>query len=377
MGKDLKGKELGVGIVQEKNGYYMGRFVDKTGKRVAKRFKKLQECRKWIADATFVNSASNLAHMSDMTVDGWFNYWISIKEQKLKPSTARLYRRRYSRYITGQIGKYKLADIKPLHCQMLLNKMAESGYCYSTIKSTKMVLHSMLETACENDILISNPCKKSMEYNLGTLPAVKEALTIKEQQVLLDNGGYLSYFDQFLFILQTGLRIGELIGLEWNDIDFENRTMSIQRTMTYQSDLGTWETTVPKTEAGIRTVPLTNEAVDILKRQKIKNWNVQIIPMEWRNKVFLNKTGHPVSCTNYDNSLASFCKKHQMKTFSVHILRHTFATRCIEGGMKPKTLQKILGHASLRTTMDLYVHITEDEKRQEIDKVENVLKMVQ
>lgn len=377
MGKDLKGKELGVGIVQEKNGYYMGRFVDKTGKRVAKRFKKLQECRKWIADATFVNNTSNLAHMSDMTIDGWFNYWLSIKQQTLKPSTLRLYKRRYLCHIKDAIGDYKLQDIKPLHCQILLNKMGESGYCATTIKNVKMVLHSMLEMAHENDILITNPCKKSIGCNVGTLSKTKDSLTVDEQKTFLRNGSYLTYYDQYAFILQTGLRIGELIGLEWDDIDFKNRIMTIKRTMTYQSDIGIWETSIPKTEAGIRTVPLTQEAIDILIRQKTKHWNIQVVPMEWRNKVFLNKYGKPISGANYDAGLKAFCKRYKMRHFSVHILRHTFATRCIEANMKPKTLQKLLGHTSLKTTMDLYVHITEDEKRQEIERVEDVLKMVQ
>ena len=78
MGKDLKGKELGVGITQQKNGLYSARFVDKFGKRRQKRFKKLQECRQWIADATYVDVHSNILQATDIIVDAWFDYWIDI-----------------------------------------------------------------------------------------------------------------------------------------------------------------------------------------------------------------------------------------------------------------------------------------------------------
>lgn len=78
MGKDLKGKELGVGINQQKNGLYSARFVDKYGKRRQKRFKKLQECRQWIADASYIDEHSNLAQANDMMVDAWFEYFITI-----------------------------------------------------------------------------------------------------------------------------------------------------------------------------------------------------------------------------------------------------------------------------------------------------------
>lgn len=377
MGKDLKGKELGKGICQEKSGYYMARFTDKDGNRRSKRFQKLQECRQWLADAEYIDQHSDLRHADEMLVDEWFNYWIAIKEKTTRSTTANLYRRRYEHSIKDFLGKYKLSDVKPLHCQQVLNNMADTEYTSSTIKTTHIIMRNMFEFACENDVILKNPCKKSLKSNIGKASKSREALSISDQHKFLEYGSYLEYFDQFAFILQTGLRIGELIGLEWDDIDFEQKIMTIQRTVNYQGDTGNWYTNLPKSESGIRTIPLTQDAVNILMRQKIKHWNIKVVPMKWRNKVFLNKMGKPISGTNYDDSLARFCKKHNMKTFSTHILRHTFATRCIENGMKPKTLQKILGHATLNITMDAYVHITEDEKQREIHKIENALKMVQ
>ena len=104
MGKDLKGKELGVGISQEKNGLYSARFVDRFGKRQHKRFKKLQECRQWIAEAQFLDEHCDLNVPNDMIVDAWFEYWIDLKKKMVRPNTSRNYTERYQRNIKPVIG---------------------------------------------------------------------------------------------------------------------------------------------------------------------------------------------------------------------------------------------------------------------------------
>lgn len=101
-----------------------------------------------------------------------------------------------------------------------------------------------------------------------------------------------------------------------------------------------------------------------------------MIPEEWSEFVFLCRKGQPVKNSTYDTALFKICEKAGINKFSMHGLRHTFATRCIEGGMMPKTLQKILGHSNIGITMNLYVHITEEEKQKEIDMVACALNVV-
>lgn len=100
MGKDLKGRELGVGISQEKTGMYSARFVDRFGKRQHKRFKKLQECRKWIAEASYIDSHSNLDVPVDMIIDAWYEYWIDFKTKTVRPNTVRNYKERYKKILS-------------------------------------------------------------------------------------------------------------------------------------------------------------------------------------------------------------------------------------------------------------------------------------
>lgn len=376
MGKDLKGKELGVGIVQQANGLYVARFTNKHGRRQSKRFKKLQECRQWIADATYIDEHTDIENATDMLVDAWFEYWISVKKKTVRPNTVRNYTERYERNIKAVIGKKLLTEVKPIHCQKIFSDMADDGYRTTTIYQTRIALYNMLEFAKENDVIINNPCKKSVKSDMGKPSDKKEALTIETQKKFLEGATGQSYENQYRFILQTGLRTGELVGLKWEDIDFESKTLTIQRSMEFRYKVGEWRVGPPKSKSGYRTIPLTDEAIRILKAQKEKNRKIKVIPMEWSEQVFLCRKGEPVKNSTYDTALFKICDKVGIKRFSMHVLRHTFATRCIEGGMMPKTLQKILGHSNIGITMNLYVHITEEEKLKEINLVAEALKVV-
>ena len=373
MGKDLKGKELGTGITQEKSGLYSGRFVDKFGKRKHKRFKKLQECRAWIAEAMYVDEHSDISMPAEMLVDQWFEYWIGIKKKTVRPNTVRNYTERYQRNIKPIIGKMILSDVKPLHCQKVFYDMADQGYRSSTIYQARIALYNMLEYAKENEVLSSNPCKKSVKSDMGQPVEKKKALTRDLQKRFLEYATGHSYGNQFRFILQTGLRTGELVGLQMSDIDWDARTISIQRSMEYRHSTKEWRIGEPKSKSGYRTIPLTEEAYAILVDQKSKNQKIKEISSEWSEFVFLCRKGTPVKNSTYDSALFKICDKVGIPKFSMHILRHTFATRCIEAGMKPKTLQMILGHSNIGITMNLYVHITEEEKKKEIQLVAEAL----
>lgn len=374
MGKSLKGKKLGVGISQQTNGLYVARFTDRFGRRKSKRFKKLQECRQWIADATYIDEHSDLENATDMLVDAWFEYWIDLKKKTVRPNTVRNYSKRYERNIKNVIGNKLLTEVKPIHCQKIFSDMADEGYKTTTIYQTRIALYNMLEFAKENEVIITNPCKKSVKSDIGKPSDKKEALTIDDQRRFLAAAKGQSYEYQYRFALQTGLRTGELVGLKWEDINFERKTLTIERSMEFRYKVGEWRVGPPKSKSGYRTIPLTDEAICILKAQKEKNRKLKVIYKEWADTVFLCRKGQPVKNSTYDTALFKICDKAGIKRFSMHVLRHTFATRCIEGGMTAKTLQKILGHSNIGITMNLYVHITEEEKQKEIDLVAEALK---
>ena len=129
-----------------------------------------------------------------------------------------------------------------------------------------------------------------------------------------------------------------------------------------------------KKSSGTRDIPMTEEAYNILKKQREqKN---KVISLEFANLVFFNRKGNPTLFSAYNGKLSEIADKLSIQKFSIHSLRHTFATRCIEGGMRPKTLQKILGHSTLAITMDRYVHVVEDEQQKEMENIQSYLKVV-
>lgn len=134
---------------------------------------------KEIADATYIDEHSDLEQATDMLVDAWFDYGISIKKQTVRPNTVRNYSEKYERNIKGVIGGKLLADVKPIHCQRIFSNMADEGYKTSTIYQTRIALYNMFEFARENEVIISNPCKKSLKSDMGKPSKKKEVLMIE------------------------------------------------------------------------------------------------------------------------------------------------------------------------------------------------------
>lgn len=375
MGKDLKGKELGVGISQRKDGLYTARFTDRNGKRKQQYFKKLQECRQWLADAQFQDEHGDINASSDMTVDAWFEYWIeNIKSGSTKHNTVRNYKERYKYNIKICMGDMLLKDVKPLHCQNVLNQMSMGDYKDSTIKLARITMNVLFDDAVDNGLITKNPVTKSVKVASDNEETSKRAMSVDEQKRFLEMAKDSSYFNQYLFVLQTGLRTGELTALKWSDVDFENKVLHIRRTMDFRNN--EWKISTTKTKNGKRDVPLTQKAIEILSNLRKDNRKTNVIPMEYHDLVFLSKNGKPILNSAYNIILRRICEKSGIEKFSMHELRHTFATRCIQSGMTPKTLQGILGHANISTTMDIYVHVTEDSKSREIKSVESMLNVI-
>mgnify|MGYP002744191898 FL=1 len=391
MGKNLKGKECGNGICQRKDGRYCARFVDRNGKRRYHYFKSLPEARNWLADAQYENRHGTVLAPSDMTVDAWYQYWSETIIAGLAPNTLRNYRDRYIHNIQPVIGSILLANVKQFHCKMVLNNM-EDTYAGSTIMQAYIAMGTMFKSALMNDLIPKHPmngvrCTKPIRASDDI-----RFLTIEEQKKFLEVAKRSHNYLQYALLLETGLRTGEMIGLTWDAINWEKRTLTVDKTLEYRYQNGCWRAGPPKTKQSYRTIPLTDRAYEILeqiyasrttRKQSPKLTQVLFFidrrsgkqrSLVMSDLVFINfRTGEPAKNSSYDTHLYKLCDEAHIKRFCMHVLRHTFATRAIESGMQPKVLQKLLGHASIKTTMDRYVHVTDDSMENGVRQFEKHL----
>ena len=326
-----------------------------------------------------------------MTVDMWFDMWINNIINDLSPNTIKNYEERYTHNIKAFLGDMLLTDVKPIHCKVVLNNM-DKDYAGSTIRQTFITMGTMFKSALLNDLITKHPLD-GVKFNkpVREISDIK-FLTREEQHIFLEVARNSHNYSQYALILETGLRTGELVGLTWDSVDWENRTLSINKSLEYRHSNGFWRAGPPKTPQSYRTIPLTSKAYSILenlysvrnsrKESYILNQVLQYIDRKtgkvnslcMRDLVFINfRTGEPNKNSSYDTHLYKLCDEANIKRFCMHALRHTYATRAIESGMQPKVLQRLLGHASIKTTMDRYVHVTNDSMVKAVRDFENNL----
>lgn len=388
MAKDLKGRELGKGLSQRKDKKYSARYVTKNGKRLEKYFDTLPEARNWLADSRYEDTHGTTGITSTVTVDTWFNYWYDNLIVDLSPNTRRNYKERYEKNVKPTIGKMCMSDVKPMHCKMILNNMM-AVYAGSTIRQTYIAMGTMFRAAVMNDVISKHPMD-GVRYTKPVKAASDHRVSsIEEQRKFLEVAKTSHNYYQYALILETGLRTGEMIGLTWDAVDMVNKTLTVNKALEFRHKQQVWRAGPPKTQSSYRTIPLTNRAYNLLlelrelrKSQKMSKDLEQVLTytdrhtgqtasLDMRDLVFINfRTGMPTKNSSYDTHLYKLCDVAGIPPFCMHTLRHTYATRAIESGMPPKVLQKLLGHASIQTTMDTYVHVTDDSLSKAVQQFE-------
>lgn len=407
MGKDNKNRELGKGLSQRKDGRYSARFVTKTGKRVERYFDSLPQARNWLDDArhkdkhnaevgTFdmvadeiIKNDASVPDFNEMTVDEWFDFWIRNIIPDLRSNTLRNYRNCYYMNIQPVIGRLKMKNVRPMHCRKVLLDM-EDDYAGSTIRQVYIAMGTMFKSALMNGIITKHPMDGVRPVKKPKSKSDIKVMTLEEQEKFLEVAKRSHNYNQYAFLLETGLRMGEMIALTWDCVDLKKKTITINKSLEYRHSRGTWEAGPPKTEASYRELPLTARAFNILStlydlrktRYESEELNQEleykdkltgeVKTLNMKDLVFINyRTGMPAKGTSYNTHLYKLCEEAGIKHISMHVLRHTYATRAIERGVNPKSLQKLLGHASITTTMDTYVSVTDNSKLEAVSIFEN------
>lgn len=321
----------------------------------------------------------------DVTVEEWFLFWLyQYKIFTVKSGTIESYKCIYEYYVKPVFGEQKLTKISGEEIQLFYNQIARQGYSNATLSLIHVLVGSMFKQAYKNGRVKKNPLEQVV------LPKIEKekhcrVLTIKEQKILLNYCKGSEIEGIILVAIMTGMRIGEIIGLEWNDINFFKQEIEVNGTLKQTRD-GKFFKDIPKTKASFRTIPMILPTQKILQQIKEvqyysktvqkKTWN-PILGLE--QLVFTRQNGTPFTGQHIRQQLNRIVKKINeeypelgFRYITPHILRHTFATRALENGIPPKVVQELLGHSSIKITLDLYTHILPKTKANEMKKIEHL-----
>ena len=336
------------------NGSSIFRYVyAKTQKELKQKLKKMLD--------DFQNV--NLTEGSNMILSEWLDIWLNdCMKGIIRPNTYRAYKQYINSYINQTLGDKKISYIKTEDVIELYNHLKDRGLSNSTVKKVHAVLHKAFRIAVEKNMVSNNPADgiKLTKPNTAEMKVLNdEQLKIFIKEIEKD-----SYWKDFFMIeLATGLRLGEICGLKWEDYDEEEGKMSVKRTVIKEKGkpCSTGET---KTENGKRQIILPKAAQEILQsRKKISEW---IFP-------YYDKVNEPIHPTCAYRKLKQILKTANLPDIRFHDLRHTFATHALKNGVDIKTLSEILGHTQTSFTLDTYTHITDDMKKHASELVENIM----
>jgi len=330
-----------------------------------------------------------------LTLNEWFNIWLQeYKVDHIKLSSVQTYQTMYNKRVKDILGDCPLDQIRPFHLQKIFNTLLRNKLSSGYLHCIHAMMHNIFQIAVNNDLLVKNPCTGvTLPNEYSQKPKV---LTLEEQQELLqflNQDKWKKHQPMITIMLGTGVRVGELLALTWTDVDFENKSISINKSLAYLKDENNhfhFQTTTPKTRTSCRTIPMSHSVEVSLKQQKIwlqeqrcnECWQPKA---KFENLVFPNKYGHPqqrgavqrilnriVSAMNTRNSHNII----PMPPLHPHILRHSFATRCFEVGIPAKTIQMLLGHNSIQLTMDIYTHVSEEKKKVDMEKLNQIVDLI-
>lgn len=404
--KDLKGRNLNPNEDQLKDGRYRYRYTDKSGNRKAVYAWKLVK-----TDKTPQGKREDLSlrekekqiekdldegintTSANMTVAELILYYIETKP-KLANATRNNYLHITEKNIkTNVFGSLKISNVKKSDVKNYYSYLyKKKKFSVGTIQLYQNLIYPAFQLAVEDNLIRLNPCKGCMkEYVRGSMSSTKYPLTVKEQTNLLrfveNHNIYSKYYVMIAFMLGTGCRIGEMMGLTWNDIDFENAFVDINHQVIYKKKDGkTVHYVEPPKNRTVRKIPLQKDIMRILKKHKENTYflsrmaEVSVDGLD--TFVFLNSQMNLYTPNTIVRAFHEIREVYNetvedetelLRDFSPHTLRHTFCTRMAEKGVDVKVLQEIMGHKNISVTMQVYNHADFERAQKEVQALPSVL----
>ena len=320
------------------------------------------------------------------TLGEWLDAWMKdYKFRALEPITYTQYTRIIDTIIKPAIGHKKLSSIKTPDIQKFINSLQRDGirqdngaggYSTAYIQKIRNMLHDAFDQAATNGMIVRNPVS-GVEMPKQTKPQIR-VLSHDEQERFIKALDGFELRPMFMLALCTGMRRGELLGLTWDCVDFRNKTITVRQSATRYKDPVTGQAVhtlkEPKTWTSYRKIPMVDNIIPILKNH-MQSQRVHMIDPKWNpnDLVFCSSKGTIIEANTVNRYLNQIIKRAELEKFSMHALRHTFATRMMEAGVPAKVVQEMLGHKDVALTLNTYTHVTLDTAHREIAKINNLI----
>jgi integrase len=328
-----------------------------------------------------------ISNNNEMTYGEWLDVWLELYARpRISQATYESYEENIRLHIKPTLGHIKITELKTDHLQKLYNQKSESGRLDGTgglsprsVELIHVPNHAALKQAVKLGLVMRNVSEGTSRPR-KTKKRTK-FLTVEEQEIFQGALQNERLEAAFLLDLGTGLRVGELLALRWEDIDLEARRIRIERAISRVRVKGSETKTAlqfhePKTPSSIRTVPVSPILVrEIKKHRKRQNEEKVRAGSAYNDQglVFCSELGQPIDPRNLSRKLDQLIKKAGLPSFGMHTLRHTFATRLHEKGVQAKTVADILGHSDTSTTQNIYTHVTHEHKQLAVNELDEIL----
>ena len=307
----------------------------------------------------------------DPTFEELASLWLENYKTTVKPSTFENVRVKVEKMTEEHFKELKLKKITVAYCQRVVIELSKTYVLYNHYLS---VINRIFKYAVLMDILDSNPFDKVIKPKSRQVQRKGNFLTKEELKEFLKlaQTATLSYFFPLVHLMSyTGLRQGEALALKWSDIDFENKKITVDKTAVRIKEKQTLQT--PKTKNSKRVISIDPTTLSILK-----SWKKDQIKIYFKNGkhfkgddnfIFTNERGEWVHIHNFIRYFKRFIADHKLKPITPHGLRHTHASLLFSAGVEPKNISDRLGHSTVQITLDLYTHITEEQRTDTVEKL--------
>ena len=384
---DSKGNRLWVGEQERKDGRYSYRYYNREGKNIYIYARSLRQLRIEEANIAGRERINILKNAEGVTLNDQFEIWISGK-QNLRENTLHDYRYMYDAYVRNSLGKKYIDeictyDIKCHYMSLYISQRISA----ETIAHIQNIVFQVFQSAKECNILVDNPADRATKdfvrrhsKHVSTVSSMGIEQANAFLEFLRDSDEYFKWYPLFYVMTYTGLRLGEVTALRWSDVNLDKGYLEVKHSVSYVArgrEKAAYVINPPKTEAGKRIIPLSPMVIEAFKMEKQEQFEAGICCTTeingYRDFVFLNRFGNIYNQSAVNRALKRAVSAYNSKpkknekgeeilipVISSHSFRHTFACILCENNVNIKTMQVLLGHSDIQTTITIYTKVSQD-----------------